>query len=462
MFPPHTYRERRKRLREQVGSGVILLLGNEESPMNYADNTYPFRQDGTFLYFFGLDEPGLAGIIDADEGTETVFGKDTTLDDIVWMGPRPALTERCRMAGVREAARPEALETACAAAVERGRKIHVLPQYRPENMLRLREVLGIEPPQLADAASVPLVRAVVAQRSVKTDEERAEIEAALDVCHDMQAEAMRLTRPGRYEREIVSAMEAIAAARGVRLSFNTIFSIHGETLHNYYHGNQMRAGDIAINDAGAESLLRYAGDITRTIPVGGTFTQRQREIYAIVLEAQEAAIAMIAPGIEYRAVHRRACEVIAAGLAEVGLMRGDRGEAVAAGAHALFFPHGIGHMLGLDVHDMESLGEDHVGYTEAIRRSPQFGLKSLRLARSLEPGFVVTVEPGIYFIPALIDRWKAERRHENFVNYPVVETYKNFGGIRIEDDVIVLRDGRQILGKPIPKAIDEVQDLTRG
>lgn len=459
MFTSATYIERRARIREDVGSGIIVLLGNEESPVNYADNPYPFRQDSSFLYLFGLAEPGLAAAIDIDEDRTILFGTDRTLDDIVWMGPGPSLAERARKAGVGETAEPAALGSMVEEARRRGRTIHILPPYRARTSLRFAEILGIGPAEVAGRASAPLLRALVAQRSRKTADEIREIESAHEIAREMHERACRLARPGVYECEVAGAIEGIALARGGRLAFPTIFTIHGETLHNHDHSHRMDAGQIAINDSGAESPLGYASDITRTIPIGGRFTARQRDIYRIVLGAQEAALRAMRPGVEFRAVHFLACETIAEGLKAIGLMEGDVREAVRAGAHALFFPHGLGHMLGLDVHDMEGLGEDFVGYTKEIRRSPQFGLRSLRLARALEPRFVVTVEPGIYFIPALIDRWKAERLHAEFIRYDRLDAYRDFGGIRIEDDAVIEEDGARVLGAPIPKTIEDVEAL---
>lgn len=343
------------------------------------------------------------------------------------------------------------------AALKQGRRIHYLPQYRPENVLRLHEMLAISATEVRRDVSDELIRAVVRQRSVKSQAEVAQIEQALEICHAMQTAAMQAVRPGVVERRIVALMEGLVIERGARLSFPTIFTVHGETLHNHDHGNVMQEGDIVINDSGAESPLHYAGDITRTIPVSGRFTPQQRDIYTIVLNAQAAAIAAIRPCVLFRDVHLLACEVLAAGLKDLGLMRGDPRQAVAAGAHALFFQCGLGHMLGLDVHDMEGLGEDYVGYTEAIRRSSQFGLQSLRLARTLEAGFVVTVEPGLYFIPQLIDQWRAERRLEEFIEYEAVERFRGFGGVRIEDDVLVTENGCRVLGPTIPRTIEEVE-----
>ena len=460
MFKEKVYVERRKRLREQVGSGIILLLGNEESPMNYPDNQYPFRQDSCFLYFFGLDFPGLAAIIDVDEGKEIVFGNDLTVDDIIWMGPQPSLREKCAKAGISETASLDKLPITLNRAVDQHRKIHFLPQYRPEDILKIQQMLGVAPSEIKSRSSEILIKAVVAQRSIKTEDEIVEIEDAIDISYEMQTLAMKMSKPGIYEREIVGAMEGLVLSKGCRLSFPTILTIDGQTLHNHYYGNQMKEGDIAVNDSGAESLLHYASDITRTVPISGKFTDRQKEIYTIVLNAQEKAIEAVKPGVEFRNVHLLAYTTLASGLKELGLMKGDTHEAVAAGAVTLFFQCGLGHMMGLDTHDMEDIGEDYVGYTYTIKRNPAFGWKSLRLGRELKAGFVITVEPGLYFIPELIDRWKTEKKCSDFINYDMVEKYKDFGGIRIEDDVLVTENGHRILGKKIPKTIDEVETMS--
>jgi len=459
MFSAETYIQRRNRLAEQMDSGLILMLGHDLSPMNCEANAYPFRQDSSFLYFFGLDDPSLAAVIDAETGAEYLFGDDLTVEEIVWTGPQPPLAEKAARVGVAQAGSSSDLDTMLKKAVEQGRRIHFLPQYRPENVLKIQRLLGVPPEAIADHVSAPLIRAVVAQRSVKSDKEIEQIEVALTVAYAMQTTAMTMARPGVTEREVAGVMEGIAVSCGVRLSFPTIFSVHGEILHNPYHTNVMEEGDIVVNDSGAESYLHYTSDITRTIPVSGTFTQKQREVYSIVFDAQEKAIAAVQPGVEFRDVHRLACTTLVEGLKDLGLVRGDPAEAVRAGVHTLFFQCGLGHMMGLDVHDMEGLGEDFVGYTDAIQRNPEFGWRSLRLARALEPGFVVTVEPGIYFIPELIDRWRAEKKCEAFIDYSKVETYRDFGGIRLEDDILVTEQSHRVLGKPIPRTVEDVEAL---
>ena len=459
MFSPQTYVARRKRLIDDVQTGIILLLGNEESPMNYTDNTFRFRQDSSFLYFFGLDAPHLAGVIDVDSGEEIVFGDDLTMDMIIWMGPQPPLAGKCEAVGVQRTLAYSALGAFLRKAQEQRRPLHFLPQYRGENVVRMQELCGMSLAQVAEGPSAELIRAVVAQRSIKSAEEVAEIERAVDICHEMHTTAMRMTRPGVVEQEVAGVLEGIALSHGGCISFPIIFSIHGETLHNHYHGNVMEKGDIAICDAGAETGMHYAGDITRTTPVGGRFDPRQRECYEIVLASQLQAIEAVRPGVEFRDVHRLAGEVLAEGLVGLGLMKGDVKEAVRAGAHTLFFQCGLGHQMGLDVHDMEGLGEDYVGYTDTIQRNPMFGFRSLRLGRALEPGFVITVEPGLYFIPALIDQWRAEKKLAQFINYDAVETFRDFGGIRLEDDLLVTEDGYRVLGPPIPRTVEEVEAL---
>jgi Xaa-Pro aminopeptidase len=370
------------------------------------------------------------------------------------------VAERCEAIGVSETAPLEQLQALLSSAAARGRDIHFLPQYRADNVLMLQQLLGISPAEIAAGASETLIKSVVAQRSFKRPEEIEQIESAVDITGAMHVLAMKTARAGMYEMQIAGAIEGLALSRGGRLAFPTIFSIHGETLHNHYHGNKMSRGDIVVNDSGAETLMGYAGDITRTIPIGGKFSQRQKDVYTIVLDAQEAAIAATAPGVEFRDVHRLACTMLVSGLKGLGLMKGDADQAVAAGAHTLFFQCGLGHMMGLDVHDMEGLGEQYVGYTEGIARNPEFGWKSLRLARALQPGFVITVEPGIYLIPELIDRWRAENKCADFINYDKVEQYRDFGGVRLEDDILITEDGHRVLGESIPKSIQEVEDLS--
>ncbi len=461
MFDKKTYQQRRNKLGRQVKSGLLLFLSNGESPMNYAANTYHYRQDSTFLYFFGLGFPGLAAIIDVDEERQTVFGNDVEMEDIIWMGPQPSLRSRCAKAGISDTRPLAELDAVLRTAVRQGRKVHFLPPYRGENSLWLEKLLCIRAGTVKDYASVEFVKAVVAQRALKNPDEIKEIEAALAVSAAMYREAMAMAQPGIYEREIAGWIEGIALAGGGQLAFPAIVTVHGETLHNHYHGNCLQEGDLLLIDSGAETESGYASDITRTVPVGGRFDPGQRSVYEAVLDMQLTAIAMIRPGVSYRSIHLKSAAVLVEHLKEIGLMKGNTAEAVAVGAHALFFPHGLGHMMGLDVHDMEDLGEVHVGYDDKTQRSRQFGLAYLRMARKLEPGHVLTVEPGIYFIPALIDQWRSTRKHAEFIRYDKVDKFRNFGGMRIEDDILVTPRGCRVLGPPIPKATAEVEAAVR-
>lgn len=459
MFKPKIYINRRRELKKQIGSGLILFLGNSEAPMNYTDNAYRFRQDSTFLYYFGLDYPNFAALIDVDENKEFIFANDFSLDDIVWMGPQPTVKKRAAKSGIQSTANMDELFTMCGNAVKQGRKIHFIPQYRHENILMIHKLLGIAPKRINDYSSTKLIKAVAEQRYIKSKEELDEIEKAIAISYAMQTTAMRFARPGMLEREVAGFIEGLALSLGNGLAFPTIFSRHGETLHNHYHGNRLKDGDLVVNDSGAETVMHYAGDITRTFPVSGKFTPQQKEIYELVLLSQLTAISEIKPGKNFKEVHIKTATVIAEGLKALGFMKGNVKSAVEAGAHALFFPHGLGHLMGLDVHDMENLGENNLGYDEKNKRSTQFGLKYLRFARPLVPGIVLTVEPGIYFIPQLIDKWESEKKFTEFINYKKVNQYRTFGGIRIEDDIVVTKKGCRVLGKPIPKTVEEVETL---
>ncbi len=464
MFDKEIYVTRRKKLREHLKGekGIVVLPGNDESAMNYPDNPYRFRQDSNFLYFFGLDHAGFVGVIDLDEGDDRIYGNDIDVDDIIWMGEQPTVKEQAQAVGVTHTASLERLKDYLRHALEKGRKLHFLPFYRGDTVLKMSELTGLTPSELKERVSVPLIKGVVALRSYKGPEEVREIEAAMEIAYEMHTTVMKMARPGVLEREVAGTIEGIAAARGSGISFPIILTINGQTLHNHYHGNVMKEGRLLVTDAGAESLQHYASDITRTIPVSGKFDQRQKDIYEIVLKANTETISAARPGITNKNLHLMASRIIANGLKEVGLMRGDMDQAVSLGAVALFFPHGLGHMLGLDVHDMEGLGEDYVGYNEDVHRSKQFGMAYLRLARKLEPGFIFTIEPGIYFIPALIAKWKKEKKFTEFINYDKLEAYLDFGGIRVEDDVLVREDDAVVLGRPIPKTVEEIEAVMQG
>ena len=457
MFDASVYSDRRNRLKGQLKSGIILFPGNAECSFNYPANTYHFRQDSNFLYFFGLDHPDLAGVIDLDENKEIIFGNDVDIDDIIWMGPQPSMTDRAALVGVKNTAPLKNLFDYIKEAIAKGRKVHYVAPYRGESFIMLESLLNIPVAEIRSLVSVELIKAIVELRSVNDHFEIDEIEKAVNIAYEMHTTAMRMAVPGRVEREIAGTIEGISLSKGGPVSFPVILSIHGETLHNHYHGNVLKKGRMMVTDAGAETTLHYASDITRTVPVGGKFDLRQKDIYEIVLKANMDAIEATKPGVPNRELHFIAARVIADGLKNLGLMKGDMEEAVNQGAHAMFFPHGLGHMLGLDVHDMEGLGENYVGYDEEIERSKQFGTAFLRLGRKHMPGFVFTIEPGIYFIPALIDQWRKEKKFDSFINYDKVESYKDFGGIRIEDDILVTESGYKVLGKPIPKTIPDLE-----
>lgn len=462
MFKPEVYLNRRNLLRESVKSGIALFTGNVDSPMNYPANPFHFRQDSDFLYFFGLDIAGLAGVIDFDSGEDYIFGNDFDVDDIIWMGPQPLISELALKAAVTNTGQMDKLAGVIASALSSGRKIHFLPPYRGENKMTLGALLKENPCQMKSMASEELVRAVVALRSIKEACEIEEIEHAVGIAWEMHTTAMRMCKPGIVEQEIFGVMEGIAQSRGKGPSFPIILSINGQTLHNHAHHNILREGRMMVADAGAETNMNYSSDITRTTPVGGKFNQKQKGIYEVVLRANTEAIKSAGPGMSNRDLHLMACRVIASGMKDLGLMKGDVDEAVAAGAHALFMPHGLGHMMGLDVHDMESLGENLVGYSDNVKRSEQFGLAYLRFALPYKPGHVFTIEPGCYFIPELIDKWKAERINNDFINFGEVEKYRDFGGIRIEDDLLITEDGHKLLGKPIPKTVNEIEATCAG
>jgi len=459
MFPTKIYVKRRQQLQQKVKSGLILLLGNEESSMNYTDNHYHFRQDSNFLYFLGLDQAGLAGIIDIDNNQTILFGNELTLDDIVWTGPQPALTDLAPQVGVTKVKPKGDIASYLKKARKKGQEVHFLPPYRPENKLKLSEWLGIKVNGLCSLVSIPLVKAVIELAAIKAPEEIAEMEKAVNISRDMHIAAMAYAKPGMTEAEVTGKVHGIAVSGGGNLSYPIILTVNGQTLHNHYHGNVLKKGQLVLGDFGAETAMHYAGDITRTFPVAKKFTAQQKEIYQIVLAANMQCIKASKPGVPYKTVHLMAAKIKTEGLKALGIMKGDTDAAVKAGAHALFFPHGLGHMIGLDVHDMEDLGEDLVGYDETVQRSSQFGLRSLRLGKALETGNVITVEPGLYFIPELIDRWQSEKKFTQFINYKKLKAYRDFGGIRIEDNVLITKKKQRVLGDHIPKTIKEVEAI---
>lgn len=462
MFSFQTYIDRRNALMSRFDGGLLLLLGNGESPSNFADNPYPFRQDSTFLYYFGLAHPDLAGVLDVDAGTATVFGDELSIDHIVWMGDLPTIASRAERAGITDTKPFSALKEYLGRAVTAGRAVHFLPPYRAGTRIQLWDLLGLSPEEVSGEASVDLAKAVVNQRNHKSAEEVAEIEKAIATSVAMHEAGIGMARPGMKERDVAAEVERIARIGGGGSAFPVIATIHGQTLHNHYHGNTLSEGDLFILDAGAETAMGYAGDLTSTFPVSRRFSEQQKTVYELVLAAYNAAVAALAPGIPNRDVHFTACRVIFDGMKDLGIMRGDTEEALAAGAHAMVMPHGIGHMMGLDVHDMENLGEIYVGYEPGEEKSTQFGLKSLRLARPLEPGFVFTIEPGIYFIPQLMDLWRSEGRFTDFIDYDELDKWRGFGGIRNEEDYLVTPDGARRLGPHKPQSVEEIEALRSG
>lgn len=462
MFDKQVYVNRRLNLRDKIRSGIILITGNNESPMNYPSNTYRFRQDSNFLYFFGLDLPGFVGIIDIEDGKDSIYGNDFTLDDMIWMGPQPKVKELAEKVGIQCTHPMRELGSTLQRAIRNGRRIHFLPQYRADNILMIDRLMGISPGLVSQYASVELIKAVVTIRSVKEDVEIAELDKASDVGYLMHTTAMKLTKPGITEQELVGAAEGVAIGKGYMTSFPIILSQNGETLHNHDHSQILTPGRMLLMDAGAEIGSHYASDNTRAFPVSGSFTPIQKDIYTIVLNALNRGIELCKPGVTYQSIHLEAAKVIAQGLTDIGIMKGNVDDAVANGAHAMFFPHGLGHMMGLDVHDMEDLGEDYVGYDDEISRIDQFGTASLRLGRRLQKGFVLTVEPGIYFVPALIQKWEDEKINSSFINFDKAAELIGFGGIRLEDDVLVTEKGNRLLGsKRIPVTIEEVEKIVR-
>jgi len=459
MFEANIYKGRRDQLKNLMSNGFAFFPGNNESPMNYPANTYHYRQDSAFLYFFGLDQPGLAGMIDFESGEDLIFGDDVTMEDIVWMGNQPMIKERAAKVGIKKTYPFGRLDEFISKIKKQGKKIHYLPPYRGETVIQLSNLLDIPVNNIKKESSIELIKSVVSLRSVKQNVEIAEIENMVNVAYEMHTAAMKMAHPGIYEREIAGKIEGIALSSGGAVPFPVILSINGQILHNHYHGNILQKGRLMVVDAGAESPSGYASDITRTSPVGGKFSQKQKQIYKVVLAANNESINEVKPGIPFRNVHLKAAGIIAEGLKDLGFMKGNTEKAVMAGAHALFFPHGLGHMLGLDVHDMEGLGEDFVGYDKTIKRSEQFGTAYLRLGKKLQPGYVLTIEPGIYFIPALIDQWKGKKMFREFINYDKIEEYRDFGGIRIEDNILVTDKGHRVLGKPIPKNVEDIEDL---
>ncbi|MCF8325482.1 MAG: aminopeptidase P family protein [Leadbetterella sp.] len=454
LFSAETYKNRRNSLKKAIGKGQILFLGNNEAPMNYTDNTFRFRQDSSFLYYFGINLTGLSALIDIDNDQEIIFGHEFSIDDIIWIGPHESLASLALKVGVEKTISPSEINNYISKNA-----LHFLPQYRFDNQIFLSELLDQKVSELKPSLS--LIKGVIAQRSIKTAEEILQITEAVNITRQMHITAMKSTSAGKMEYEVVGKILETMHAHNAELSYPVIFSVNGQTLHNHFHGNKMQAGQLAINDSGCETEMGYAGDITRTIPVSGKFTQKQKDIYETVLEMEVSSIENLKTNLKYRDVHLHANKILLTNLKSLGLVTGSVEDMLTQGVGGLFMPHGLGHMIGLDVHDMEALGENHVGYREGLERSTQLGLKSLRLAKELEAGHVITVEPGCYFIPELITKYKAEGKFKEFVNYSKLEDYLDFGGVRIEDNVLITESGYEILGEAIPKTTDEVEEIMR-
>ncbi len=463
MFDKETYIRRRAELKKLVGKGVILLPGNNEAPYNYPNNCYaPMRQDSTFVYYFGQHRDGLVGIIDIDNDEEWFFGNDIDVEDIVWMGFTPSVSDLAHEVGVQKTAPLSALHSVCSDAIAAKRTIHFLPPYRHDTMIMLMDLLGVHPSKQKEAASVSLIQAVVKMRSTKEAQEVEAIDRACDVGYAMHTTAQLLVRPGVTERFIAGQVDGIARSLANGNSFATIFSQHGEIMHGNPSDAKLEDGRLVLCDAGCE-LEDYCSDHTRTMPVNGKFTQKQLEIYSIVEACHDCVLEMAKPGVRYKDIHFAVCRTMTERLKELGLMKGDTDEAVHAGAHAMFLPHGLGHMMGMDVHDMEGLGQIYVGFDQETQPDlEQFGTNCLRMGRRLEEGFVMTDEPGIYFIPVLIDEWKSNGHCKDFLCFDKIETYRDFGGIRIEDDVLITKDGCRFLGqKRIPYHPAELEDFMK-
>ncbi|NHE58169.1 aminopeptidase P family protein [Cyclobacterium plantarum] len=457
LFSKETYQERRNKLKKSFSGGLLLFLGNEESSSNFKDNWYPFRQDSSFLYFFGLNLPGLVAVVDLDLDVEIIFGDELTTEELIWHGEKPKLRDLAVQVGISQTRPMKDIGNYLKNGKQR--EIHFLPPYRPENTQKLIHWLNISGPRIPAEASEELIKAVVALRSIKSDEEIAEISRAVNTSVNMHRKVMMQAKPGMKEYELLGMVTAEAVAAGGNPSFLPIITVDGQILHNHNYSNTLTEGKMLLGDFGAESDMHYAGDITRTIPVGKKFSVVQKEVYDLVYFAHVSAIQALKPGVRFLDIHLLACKKLAEGLRDMGLMKGDIDDAVHQGAHALFFQCGLGHMMGLDVHDMEDLGEEYVGYTPSLKKSDQFGLKSLRLGKELEQGHVLTVEPGLYFIPQLMDQWEANNVHKDYINYGKLANFRNFGGIRIEDDFLITRDGSSLLGDPLESSTQELESL---
>ena len=458
LFSSKTYIERRRVLKESLQTGLVLLIGHEESPMNFKDNPYRFRQDSTFLYYFGISNASLVGVIDIDQDKDIIFGNENSIDDIVFMGAMPTLKERAGLCGITDTRAYSQLNNYIKKAINQKQQIHVIPLYRAESKIKLMELTGVMPKYAEKSVSIDLVNAIIKQREFKTEEEIGQIEQAVNVTVDMHVAAMTIARPGKTEAEVAAEVNRVALAANGNISFPTIATVNGQILHNHSHQNSIKEGDLFLLDAGYENEMCYAGDLSSTFPISKTFTSKQKDIYNISLEAHKASINALGVGIPFRNAHIAAAKVITEGMKNLGVLKGNTDDIVETGAYAMFFQCGVGHMMGLDIHDMENYGETHVGY-EGKPKSTMFGYKSLRLSKPLYPGHVFTIEPGIYFIPELIDLWEGEGKFKEYINYNKLQSYRNFGGVRNEENLVMKTDGAKILGKKKPITVEEVEAI---
>ncbi len=460
MFSRETYEKRRLMLKNKVEEGVIIFCGNPLLPASYKDNTFPFVQDSSFLYYFGINEPNLVGVLDIDNNTDILFGNELSMDDLIWTGPLPSLESQMKRVGADKILPFKTLNAYLKDVLNQGRKVHYINQYICENILNLSEWLNISPKEVNKYTSEVLSYAVADQRNTKTPEEVCEITKAVNITREMHLKAMEVARPGMKEYEVAAILEEVARSHNASLSFQSICTVNGQVLHSHRYDNTLKEGDLLLIDAGARTNKGYCGDMTTTFPVSKEFTSRQRDMYEILISMFDKAEKLIAPGISYLEVHLEVCRVLAEGLKEKEILKGNVDEIIENGVHALFMPHGLGHMLGLDVHDMENIGEVIVGYNGEAK-STQFGLSSLRLGRVLEEDFVFTVEPGIYFIPELIEKWKREEKFLDYINYDELEKYKDFGGMRYEGDFIVTKNGNERLGDIMVKRPHDIEEVRK-
>ena len=455
MFEKIFYENRRKKLKENFKSGLIVIMGNNFSPLDCEDNTYPFIQDATFRYYFGLNHNGLVGVIDIDNNVDIIFGNDYTMSDIIWMGKQKYLKDIAKEVGVDKFIEKEELKS----YLKNRENIRFTNQYKADNIMYLSSILDINPLEFDNYTSFDLVKAIIKQRNIKDKFEIEEIEKAVNITAEMHLTAMKKVKAGMKEYELVAEVEKMPKKYNAYYSFQTILTKNGQILHNHNHLETLKDGDIVLLDCGALNDEGYCGDMTTTFPVSGKFSEKQKIVHNIVNDMFETAKNNCRAGITYKELHLKACKVLTENMKKLGLMKGDVEEAVKVGAHALFMPHGLGHMMGMTVHDMENFGEVNVGYEDGEKKSSQFGLSSLRLAKKLEVGNIFTIEPGIYFIPELFEKWKKEKLHEEFLNYDEIEKYMDFGGIRMERDILIEENGEsRILGEKFPRTADEIEN----